>query len=222
MVSPPARRLRPFLELVLTVTPNPSICSLRYLVKLGSSTTTDTSPGRPGQTFFGLSSTTVVSIANILKRLFSDPKLFWTLASLVVIADVALTQLIIRFIPCTSVAAVCYALPSPNSNSVTEIDWETYMHQVKVYLDGERDYSAISGPTGPLVSVVLCEVILSQDVQENGLPQISRRTRLHPRTSVQAYRRGQKPGAVSAGLRLSIHCVSDAFLRNLSPGRWRP
>ncbi|KAH9981353.1 ALG3 protein-domain-containing protein [Lactifluus volemus] len=36
-------------------------------------------------------------------------------------------------------------------NSVTEIDWETYMHQVKIYLDGERDYSSISGPTGPLV-----------------------------------------------------------------------
>jgi alpha-1,3-mannosyltransferase len=42
-----------------------------------------------------------------------------------------------------------------NFNSVTEIDWETYMHQVKIYLDGERDYSSISGPTGPLVSVFL-------------------------------------------------------------------
>ncbi|KAH9005087.1 mannosyltransferase [Lactarius hatsudake] len=40
---------------------------------------------------------------------------------------------------------------SLNHNPVTEIDWETYMHQVKIYLNGERDYNAISGPTGPLV-----------------------------------------------------------------------
>ncbi len=35
--------------------------------------------------------------------------------------------------------------------SDTEIDWETYMHHIKFYLDGERNYSAIDGPTGPLV-----------------------------------------------------------------------
>ena len=35
--------------------------------------------------------------------------------------------------------------------SDTEIDWETYMYHIKMYLDGERDYSAIDGPTGPLV-----------------------------------------------------------------------
>jgi alpha-1,3-mannosyltransferase len=33
----------------------------------------------------------------------------------------------------------------------TEIDWETYMVQTGLYLKGERDYSAIVGPTGPLV-----------------------------------------------------------------------
>jgi hypothetical protein len=35
----------------------------------------------------------------------------------------------------------------------TEIDWETYMVQVKLFLKGEQDYSRISGPTGPLVYV---------------------------------------------------------------------
>jgi ALG3 protein len=35
--------------------------------------------------------------------------------------------------------------------SDTEIDWETYMYHIKIHLDGERDYSAIDGPTGPLV-----------------------------------------------------------------------
>ncbi len=33
-------------------------------------------------------------------RLLTDPKLFWILASLVVMADAALTELIIQFVPC--------------------------------------------------------------------------------------------------------------------------
>mmetsp|Transcript_23620 Transcript_23620/g.93291 ORF Transcript_23620/g.93291 Transcript_23620/m.93291 type:complete len:259 (-) Transcript_23620:1201-1977(-) len=33
----------------------------------------------------------------------------------------------------------------------TEIDWSTYMEQIKIFLDGERDYHQIEGPTGPVV-----------------------------------------------------------------------
>ncbi|EPT06103.1 hypothetical protein FOMPIDRAFT_42557, partial [Fomitopsis schrenkii] len=33
----------------------------------------------------------------------------------------------------------------------TEIDWETYIYQLELYLKGERDYSLITGPTGPIV-----------------------------------------------------------------------
>lgn len=33
----------------------------------------------------------------------------------------------------------------------TEIDWMTYMNQVRLFLDGERDYLLIRGSTGPLV-----------------------------------------------------------------------
>ncbi|KAF2829527.1 Dol-P-Man:Man(5)GlcNAc(2)-PP-Dol alpha-1,3-mannosyltransferase [Ophiobolus disseminans] len=33
----------------------------------------------------------------------------------------------------------------------TEIDWSTYMQQIAIYLKGERDYTKISGSTGPLV-----------------------------------------------------------------------
>lgn len=33
----------------------------------------------------------------------------------------------------------------------TEIDWSTYMVQIRLFLDGERQYSKITGPTGPLV-----------------------------------------------------------------------
>ena len=33
----------------------------------------------------------------------------------------------------------------------TEIDWETYIVHVDLYLKGERNYAEIVGPTGPLV-----------------------------------------------------------------------
>ncbi|KAK9351169.1 ALG3 protein-domain-containing protein [Lipomyces doorenjongii] len=33
----------------------------------------------------------------------------------------------------------------------TEIDWKTYMQQVELYLNGERDYAKLRGGTGPLV-----------------------------------------------------------------------
>ncbi|KAJ3231436.1 dolichyl-P-Man:Man(5)GlcNAc(2)-PP-dolichol alpha-1,3-mannosyltransferase [Chytriomyces hyalinus] len=35
--------------------------------------------------------------------------------------------------------------------SYTEIDWQAYMQQTTQFMGGERDYSAISGGTGPLV-----------------------------------------------------------------------
>ncbi|KAH9945986.1 mannosyltransferase [Epithele typhae] len=66
-------------------------------------------------------------------KLLLDPQYFVVLAGLVVLGDACLTQLIIRFI------------------SYTEIDWETYMYQLELYLKGERDYALISGPTGPIV-----------------------------------------------------------------------
>ncbi|KAF8626241.1 hypothetical protein AX15_004921 [Amanita polypyramis BW_CC] len=66
-------------------------------------------------------------------RLFTDPNYFWILATLVIMADAVFTELIIRFIP------------------YTEIDWKTYMVQISLYLKGERNYSNLTGPTGPLV-----------------------------------------------------------------------
>ncbi|KAJ3796717.1 glycosyltransferase family 58 protein [Lentinula aff. detonsa] len=68
-----------------------------------------------------------------VRLLFTDPRYFWVLAALVLLGDAILSELIIQFI------------------SYTEIDWETYMIQVELYIKGERDYSKISGPTGPLV-----------------------------------------------------------------------
>ncbi|OCH95035.1 glycosyltransferase family 58 protein [Obba rivulosa] len=65
--------------------------------------------------------------------LLTDPRYFGILAAFVVVGDAVLTQAIIRVVP------------------YTEIDWETYMFQTELYLNGERDYALISGPTGPIV-----------------------------------------------------------------------
>ncbi|KAF9227600.1 glycosyltransferase family 58 protein [Gyrodon lividus] len=69
----------------------------------------------------------------LVRSLLFDKHYFWTLAGLVILVDAFLTQLIIRFVP------------------YTEIDWETYMVHINLYLKGERNYAKITGPTGPLV-----------------------------------------------------------------------
>lgn len=43
---------------------------------------------------------TIAYLFGLVKRLLTDPQLFWALAGLVILGDVVLTQLIIRFIPC--------------------------------------------------------------------------------------------------------------------------
>ncbi|CAE6444538.1 unnamed protein product [Rhizoctonia solani] len=68
-----------------------------------------------------------------IKNLLTRSQYFWFIACLILIGDAILCRLIIRFIP------------------YTEIDFETYMIQTDLYLAGERDYSQITGPTGPLV-----------------------------------------------------------------------
>ncbi|KAI0341804.1 glycosyltransferase family 58 protein [Trametopsis cervina] len=72
-------------------------------------------------------------VVQYITALLTDSRYFVTLAFLIIVGDAVLTQLIIRFVP------------------YTEIDWETYMYQLELYMKGERDYAFISGPTGPLV-----------------------------------------------------------------------
>ncbi|KAJ7710030.1 glycosyltransferase family 58 protein [Mycena rosella] len=76
---------------------------------------------------------TLTNVRRYVGLLLLDPQYFWWLASLVILGDFLLSQVIIRFV------------------AYTEIDWETYMVQTGVYLKGEHDYSRITGPTGPLV-----------------------------------------------------------------------
>ncbi|KAG1756515.1 mannosyltransferase [Suillus paluster] len=68
-----------------------------------------------------------------IRSLLFDQQYFWIIASLVILGDAILTQLIVRFVP------------------YTEIDWKTYMVHIDLYLKGERNYVNITGPTGPLV-----------------------------------------------------------------------
>ncbi|PPQ65312.1 hypothetical protein CVT24_011439 [Panaeolus cyanescens] len=68
-----------------------------------------------------------------IHSLLFDSRYFWILAGLVILGEVALTSLIVQYVP------------------YTEIDWETYMIQIKVFLGGQHNYSLITGPTGPLV-----------------------------------------------------------------------
>ncbi|TDL27387.1 glycosyltransferase family 58 protein [Rickenella mellea] len=68
-----------------------------------------------------------------LRLILTDPAYFSTLAFLIIVGDAILTQLIIRFVP------------------YTEIDWETYMYHIDMFNAGERNYTAITGPTGALV-----------------------------------------------------------------------
>jgi hypothetical protein len=75
--------------------PNPTT-----VFELANPRITHSSPGQPGPSRSGLSSITIASVIQLLKRLLFDPKFFWALASLVVVADVALTQLIVHFVPC--------------------------------------------------------------------------------------------------------------------------
>lgn len=83
--------------------------------------------------------------------LLTHPRYFWLLASLVVAGDAILTQLIIRFVPCQKLDSHFLSTASSYTSTDTEIDWKTYIVQTEVYLKGQRNYSMITGPTGPLV-----------------------------------------------------------------------
>ncbi|TMS35431.1 hypothetical protein L596_002837 [Steinernema carpocapsae] len=58
---------------------------------------------------------------------------FFVVASLLIVAECLVTFGVICYVP------------------YTEIDWSTYMQQVECYLNGTRNYTLISGDTGPIV-----------------------------------------------------------------------
>ena len=89
-------------------------------------------------------------VYDYIHSLLFDGRYFWALAGLVVLGDAVLTQLVIKFVPCKASPFV-QSLLRPTHAIDTEIDWKTYMVHIDLYLSGERDYSKITGPTGPVV-----------------------------------------------------------------------
>ncbi|OAG36396.1 hypothetical protein AYO21_09381 [Fonsecaea monophora] len=73
-----------------------------------------------------------LSVKN-LRGLLTDPRHTRWIALLLLLGEVGLCGLIIWRVP------------------YTEIDFTTYMAQVRMFLSGERNYAKITGPTGPLV-----------------------------------------------------------------------
>ena len=59
-------------------------------------------PCRPRASYImsATSTTPLINLARLTKSLLTDPAYFWILASLVVLGDAVLTQLIIRFVSC--------------------------------------------------------------------------------------------------------------------------
>ncbi|CAD6893711.1 unnamed protein product [Tilletia controversa] len=70
---------------------------------------------------------------NAVRDVCTTQRFFLPVAALVLLADVALTALIIKKVP------------------YTEIDFATYIQQADVLLRGERDYHKITGDSGPCV-----------------------------------------------------------------------
>lgn len=65
------------------------------------------------------------------------------------LADALLCGLVIWKVPCKHCSIP--AILNDADCLDTEIDWVAYMQQISQFLSGERDYTKLSGDTGPLV-----------------------------------------------------------------------
>ncbi|KAA8652541.1 dolichyl-P-Man:Man(5)GlcNAc(2)-PP-dolichol alpha-1,3-mannosyltransferase [Aspergillus tanneri] len=89
-----------------------------------------------------LSTTSTMDLKRSLCDLCLNPRHTKWIAPLLVLGDAFLCALIIWKVPCK---------PQTPEAPHTEIDWNTYMQQISLYISGERDYTLIKGSTGPLV-----------------------------------------------------------------------
>lgn len=99
----------------------------------------------------------------LLTELLFDRRYFWHLTSLLLLGELVLGLLIIKYVPCKlgpsfhiKISRTRDAL-KPSRSGVelkvadTKIDWEAYMQHVECFLKGESDYSRLQGETGPAV-----------------------------------------------------------------------
>jgi alpha-1,3-mannosyltransferase len=101
----------------------------------------------------GLSLSRPVTFVNLL---LNNKRYFWHLATLVIIGDIVLTQIVTRFVACTQRPFLGFRKSLIADLVDTEIDFTTYMRQIDVYMAGELDYSQLKGPSGPLVYALGC------------------------------------------------------------------
>jgi alpha-1,3-mannosyltransferase len=88
----------------------------------------------------------------LVGQVLTDPHHSRWIVPALLVAEALLGGLIVWRIPCARSSFVCSGDPSAECSILdTEIDWATYMQQVRLFLDGERDYTLIKGDTGPLV-----------------------------------------------------------------------
>ncbi|CAE6471095.1 unnamed protein product, partial [Rhizoctonia solani] len=111
----------------------------------------------------------------------------------------------------------------------TEIDFETYMIHTDLYLAGERDYSKITGPTGPLVQVVddVVEWLPPRNLMEGKIQELYAGLYLITMAlTFLVYRRAGIPQYVLLLLPLSkrLHSIYVLRLFNLTTrrGEWYP
>ena len=159
-----------------------------------------------------LSSTaTTMDVFRFVLGVLVKPKYRWLVATAVVPGDAVLTLLIIRFIPCTCQSLFGHELVNQTWTD-TEIDWETYMYHIELYNAGERNYSMITGPTGPLVYVCLLLVNVQLDPRSLKLPS---RSRLHSQTTTQADGIRKRCKASTIHLWCSLRILSGVDMCNL-------
>jgi alpha-1,3-mannosyltransferase len=92
-----------------------------------------------------------VYIQPVLQVLTSPRNSRW-IVPILLTADAILGGLIIWKISCTIDSLVVFVSSFAEFDWLdTEIDWTTYMQQVRLFIGGERDYALIKGDTGPLV-----------------------------------------------------------------------
>jgi hypothetical protein len=92
-------------------------------------------------------------------RQVAVPQAYRFVGRLAIVFEAAFGILIILLVPCERVAKLCASRAfHARTRSVacvagpdTEIDWVAYMQEVGGFLDGERNYMALRGDTGPLV-----------------------------------------------------------------------
>lgn len=91
-------------------------------------------------------------VKSCVLELLVNPKSTRIIAFLLFVFEVVLNIFIVKRVKCKYLCSLLWIFWIKFSRSAdTEIDWTTYMQQVECFLNGTRDYTKITGDTGPIV-----------------------------------------------------------------------